>query len=111
MGYFSDGLIWLLIAFFVLGGFANLVGPQGIRDGYIRWGYPIWLRFVVGILEIASAALMATVPCRLGGLVLGALIMVAAAATVIYHREWSHAAPASIALALIVLTIVSLLAG
>ena len=58
---------------------------------------------MTGGLEIVSAALI-TLPADRGiGMVLGALIIAAAIATVLRHRELSHAAPLSMFAAVLVI--------
>jgi hypothetical protein len=95
-------LPWALAAFFTLGFVINtfmvkLVGPE-----YRRWGYPDWFHFVSGGLELAVALLLPAVATRLFGVVLGCAIMLAAIATVLYHREYRRAAPPLIVLVLLV---------
>jgi uncharacterized membrane protein YphA (DoxX/SURF4 family) len=93
---------WLLVMFFILGGVANIVGPRSIRDSYTRWGFPPWFRFITGLLELASALMIALPHLQRPGLLLGAAVMAAAAATLIHHREWRHLPPAAIVIVIIV---------
>jgi hypothetical protein len=92
---------WALAAFFTLGGVINLLAPGSTAAEYKRWGYPDWFHFVTGGLELATAALLAWAATRLWGAGLGGAIMVAAAATVIYHGEHVRAAPPIVALVLL----------
>lgn len=48
---------------------------------------------MTGALEMADAALLALPGSRGAGLILGAIIVAAAVATVLRHRELSHLAP------------------
>jgi hypothetical protein len=98
-------LAWALAAFFLVGFFINTFAVKLVGPDYKRWGYPDWFHFVNGVLELAVAALMATAPTRPYGLLLGACIMAAAIATVVYHREYHRGVPA-----LIVLTLMSIVA-
>jgi DoxX-like family len=88
-----QALVWGLAAFFVVGFVVNtfavgLVGPE-----YRRWGYPDWFHFVSGGLELLVALLLPAMATRLFGVALGSTIMLAAIATVVWHREYRRAAP------------------
>lgn len=84
---------WLLAAAFFGAGVFNALGTQRTRNDFLRWGYPAWWGLVTGGLEIGAAVLIAVPACRLAGLTLGALIIVAAVVTVLRHRDVSHLAP------------------
>ena len=96
----------LVLAFFGAGAF-NMVGNAKIKDDFARWGYPRWWRHVTGGLEIVSAAMIALPASRSAGLVLGALIIAGAFATILRRREPSHLPPLSLFAALLVLTAVT----
>lgn len=81
---------------FVASGIANLIGPAGMRAGFARWGYPDYWHLVNGFLLLAAGVMAVLAPTRLLGLVLGALICVAALATLIRHREISQTLPSII---------------
>lgn len=93
-------LLWLLVAFFALTGPINLRGSKPIIDDFVRWGYPSWFHIVTGILEIATAVLLAFPATRVLGAGLGCCVMLAAAGTVIFHGEYAHAIPAIVVLIL-----------
>jgi peptidoglycan/LPS O-acetylase OafA/YrhL len=82
---------WILAAFFVVGGMANIVGPQAILDDYRRWGFPGWFHYVTGGMELLTALFLVRNGTRWIGAALGALVMAAAAATLLLHGEWGHA--------------------
>lgn len=84
-------LTWLLAAFFIIGGVANILAPGPIRAEFLRWGFPDWFHFLVGALELAAAAMLIIPGWRTGGLLLAAATMASAVAVVLYHREYSHA--------------------
>lgn len=84
-------LRFLVIAFFLLGGIGNLVGVANVADEFARWGYPRWFHYVAGTLELATAVLLAVRSSRLWGVLLGAALMTAAAATLLWHAEYAHA--------------------
>jgi hypothetical protein len=57
---------------------------------------------VTAFLELLTCVLIALPQFRLYGMLLGAVILLAALLTLVVHREWSHMAPAIIMLALMV---------
>lgn len=92
---------WLLVLGFFGAGLFNMIGTASTRADFVRWGYPSWWCRVAGALEMAIAFLIALPAGRMAGLVLGAAIVVAAAATVIRRRELSHLIPLGVFVALI----------
>jgi putative oxidoreductase len=48
----------LLAVLFVVTGAPKLLGAEGWVRHFARWGYPDWLRLVIGSLEVAAAALL-----------------------------------------------------
>ena len=97
-------LSWLLAAFFMVNGAINVVGPQGMRDGFKRWGYPPWFHLFNGVLQLATGVLIAYAPTRLAGLGLGALVCLAVFATLIRHREAAHLLPGAVLFGVILVT-------
>lgn len=95
----SVGLGWLLVAFFAVTGLVNIAGSPGIRAGFVRWGYPAGMHFVTGALELIAAVLMALPSLRVAGVGLALIIMVAALATVVRCREFTHAVPPALTIA------------
>lgn len=88
------GPIVLLPALAFLGaGLFNARGTRATREDFVRWGYPPWWCRVAGALEIAAAGLIALPAGRGFGLALGALVLAAAAATVLTRRAFGHLAP------------------
>ena len=96
-------LAWLLSLAFLGVGVVNAAGSTGIKDDFVRWGYPRWWNLVTGALEVLAAALIAMPAARVAGLVLGVAICVAAIATVVRYKDYGHVAP------IIVLTALSAL--
>jgi hypothetical protein len=86
-------LTWALAAFFLLAFFINTFAVKLVGPEYRRWGYPDWFHFVSGSMDLAVALLLPMAMTRLFGVTLGCGIMLAAMATVIYHREYHRAAP------------------
>jgi len=84
----TDYLTWFLVAFFIIGTRTNGLGPQKIRESYAAWGYPAWFRFVTAALEALVAALLLFPLSQPFGIVLGVMIMLAAAATLIRAKDY-----------------------
>ncbi|OOY28421.1 hypothetical protein BMI90_07025 [Thioclava sp. L04-15] len=94
----KSSLTWLLVVFFVFGGLGNIFISNEQAASYIRWGYPGWFHYLTAALEISTAGLISTRKFRNLGFALGGSIMIAAAATTLFHREYIHAAPSITAL-------------
>jgi hypothetical protein len=88
-----QGLTGALSAFFALGFVINTLAVKKVGPEYERWGYPDWFHFVSGGLELLVALLLPAAVTRPFGIMLGSAIMLAAVATVIYHREYPRAVP------------------
>ena len=87
------GVTGALSAFFALGFAINTFAVRKVGPEYERWGYPDWFHYVSGGLELLVALLLQATVTRPFGIVLGGAIMLAAIATVIYHREHPRAVP------------------
>ncbi|PWC14558.1 DoxX family protein [Brenneria corticis] len=98
-------LAYALVAFFVVGGIGNIIAPQPIADDYARWGYPHWFHLVTGFFELVAAILIVRKASRLVGSIIAIGIMFSAAATVIYHGEYTHAIAPLIVLTLLILSV------
>src|ERR1700761_3628164 len=85
--------ITLLVAAFASAGVFNAIATPTTRSNFIRWGYPAWWCRLTGGLEISAAILVAMPATRVAGLILCAVILAAAALTILRHREFSHLAP------------------
>jgi len=94
-------LSWALAAFFVLGFFINTFAVKKVGPEYRRWGYPDWFHFVSGGLDLIVALLLPAASTRPYGVALGCSIMLAAIATVVFHREYRRALPPSIVFTLL----------
>ncbi|WP_131196827.1 DoxX family protein [Lichenihabitans psoromatis] len=88
--------LWLLVAAFFGAGVFNAIGTPGTQSDFARWGYPRWWNRLTGGLEMIVAVLIAVPGSRDVGLVLGAIIVVAAVLTVLRHRDFSHLLPLSV---------------
>lgn len=83
------GLTLLLGVFFLVAGGTKLAAPESQSASFLRWGYPGWFLYMVGLVE-AAGAIGLLVP-RLAGLsaVLLGGTMVGAALTHLLHGELS----------------------
>ena len=84
-------VLWILTLMLVLvcirSGFLKLTGNVfWIRD-FHRWNYPDWFRIVVGVAELASAALLLIPRVAALGAGLFAIVMVGAIYTHATHNE------------------------
>jgi uncharacterized membrane protein YphA (DoxX/SURF4 family) len=77
----------LLAVFFTMMGLPKLLGSGGWAGRFATWGYPPSFVILVGVAELAGAA-MVLIPrlATLGGALL-AIIMLGAAATHLLHGE------------------------
>lgn len=87
---------WTLVLGFAGAGLLNALAPATQQESFIRWGYPRWWCRVTGILELATAVLIAVPASRTAGMVMAAIILAAATVTVVRHREYSHLIPIGI---------------
>src|SRR5262249_15735928 len=85
--------IRLLAAAFASAGLFNAIATSTNRSNFVRWGDPAWGCRVTGGLGISAAIRVAMPATRAAGLVLCAVILAAAALTVLRHREFSHLVP------------------
>lgn len=64
-------LCWLLALFMIVNAVVNAIGPKPMRDGFARWGFPWWWRFVNAAVLLFSGLLMLFEATRVWGLLLG----------------------------------------
>ena len=93
--------VWSLVAGFFGAGLFNAIGTPATQSGFVRWGYPPWWCRLTGALELVCAVLIAVPAGRGAGLLLGAVIVAAAALTVLRQREFPHLAPLGVFVALL----------
>ena len=103
-------LAWLLVLAFLGAGIVNAAGSAAVKNDFVRWGYPLWWNLVTGGLEVLVAVLIAIPAARVAGLGLGAVICVAAVATVLRCKDYSHLAPGAALTVLLALNL-ALLVG
>ena len=86
-------LTWLLVAALAGAGLVNAAGSASTRKKFVHWGYPARWCWVTGATEILVALLVLWPLARPTGLLLVSLVIVAATATVVRHRDLAHLAP------------------
>jgi putative oxidoreductase len=81
-------LSWVLAAVFVLSGGAKLMGLEFEIEAFMRWGFPLWFMYAVGVIELLGG--LALLVPRLASLAAAALgaFMGGPALTHIVHGEW-----------------------
>lgn len=87
-----------MAVYFAVSALISFFPPEAIRSDYKRWGYPDGFHLVTAALLAISAALLLTPAAAVYGALLASLVMAAALATVLYHREYLHAIPSAITL-------------
>ena len=68
-------LRWLLALFFSIGAAINAWAPTPIREEFARLGFSGWFHWLVALLEVAAAAIIAWPLLRLYGFFLGVAVM------------------------------------
>ena len=89
----ASAMAWLLAFAFAGAGLFNAIGGAVVQTQFLRWGYPAWWNFITAALEMLSAALIVLPETRIWGLALGAIVLIAAIATVTWRREYMHLPP------------------
>ena len=89
----ASAIAWLLALAFTGAGLFNAIGGEVVQAQFLRWGYPAWWNFITAALEMLSAALIVPPETRIWGLALGAMVLIAAIATVTWRREYMHLPP------------------
>jgi membrane protein HdeD len=93
---------WLPIALGIVmigAGAVNFVGPRSVRDSFARWGFPAGFHRVTGGLEAMAGLLLLIPTASRAGAIGSVVILLAAAITLIRHREWGHLPGAGVLIA------------
>tara|TARA_R110000772_G_scaffold73034_13_gene159059 strand:+ start:612 stop:941 length:330 start_codon:yes stop_codon:yes gene_type:complete len=91
----------------VLGFVMNCFSKKAVEE-FERLGYPSWFRHVTGVLEAIVAVAIFIPDWEIPGLVLGAIIMLAAVISLARFKEWLHGLPAFLIFILSVILIIQL---
>lgn len=88
-------LPFVLALVFFASGAAKLASLEFEIVAFERWGYPLWFMYLVGVIEVAGAALL--LPARTRTLASAGLaaFMIGAVGTHVIHGEWGMLAIAS----------------
>jgi hypothetical protein len=89
----ASAIAWLLAFAFAGAALFNALGGAAVQAQFLRWGYPAWWNFITAALEMLSAALIVLPETRIWGLALGAMVLIAAIATLMWRREYRHLPP------------------
>ena len=93
----------LLALVFLAAGGSKLVAPEGQAESFVRWGYPPWFMYVVGIMEVIGAILVLVARVRFIGAVLLGGIMVGA-----FFTHWQAGENGAIPVPLFLLTLITI---
>lgn len=81
-------VLWILAALvilvFVRAGWAKLDDSSGWARAFAAWGYPVWFRIAIGVLEIGGALLLVWPRTAAYGAALIAVIMLGGMATHVF---------------------------
>jgi putative oxidoreductase len=92
----------LLAALFLRAGIPKLMDAQGWVRHFVAWGYPDWLRLVVGAVEVVSAVLLLIPKLAIAG-ACGIMLVMAGATYTHLFRASGEAARGIFTLALLLL--------
>ena len=84
------GLPIALGAVMIGAGVVNFAGSDSVRNSFMRWGSPHGFHRVTGGLEAATGSLLLIPATSRVGAIGSAVILLAAVATLIRHRDWGH---------------------
>jgi uncharacterized membrane protein YphA (DoxX/SURF4 family) len=74
----------------IANGGVTFAGPSLVRENFACWGYPAGFHRVTGGLEVVAGLLLVIPVTSRAGAIGSAMIMLAAVATLIRHRDWGH---------------------
>lgn len=82
---------WVCLVFLVLvyagSGVAEILTWRKSVEQYEKWGYPSWWALFTPCLKVVAGVLLLVPLLRLWGVLLCACVAIAAAATILYHKE------------------------
>ena len=90
----TTGLVWLATAYlaiiFARAGIQKFSSNSGWAHAFEVWGFPVWFRILVGILELAGAALVLIPRTAAYGAATIIVVMLGAVGTHVVHAEGIH---------------------
>lgn len=84
-------VVALLVYNFVASGALKVFGYRVMAELFRRWGYPDWIRILLGGVELLAAALLLWIPTRRFGNQVMVAVMGGAIATLLSHNELPEA--------------------
>lgn len=79
---------------FLAAGAAKFSGVEQIVQNFIRWGYPVWFRYLVGVAEIVAGVAILVPRTRFYGAALATGLMVGGLGTHLRFGEVAESVPA-----------------
>jgi uncharacterized membrane protein YphA (DoxX/SURF4 family) len=86
----------LLGVVFLIAGAGKFAGGQAGVEAFAKWGYPVWLLWFTGAVELAAGILILIPKTRFYGAALAAGTMVGAALTHARAAEYSQMPPSMV---------------
>jgi hypothetical protein len=83
----------LLTGLFAVSGLLHLAGPQFLRLGYRRWGFPGNAHRVVGVLEILAALFLSNSVTRIWGVIVAGFIIFFATVALLNRGKYIYSVP------------------
>ena len=86
--YARHFLAFLLAMLFAMTAGMKLLAVPIQVERFEFWGYPIWLMYIIGILELIAAALLILTPTRILGAGLSLSVLIGILFTHMHHEQW-----------------------
>ena len=86
--YARHFLAFLLAMLFAMTAGMKLLAVPIQVERFELWGYPIWLMYIIGILDLIAAALLILTPTRILGAGLSLSVLIGVLCTHIHHAQW-----------------------
>lgn len=86
-------IAYTLSAVFGVVGIVQLAGIDAINRTYLRWGYPLWIVRLTGVVELLAAVLLAVPATRPVGIGLAAGVNFVVVVLLLKNRAYFLAAP------------------
>jgi uncharacterized membrane protein YphA (DoxX/SURF4 family) len=83
--------LWLA-SLYVRMGWEKLAGHELWTDAPAQWGYPAWLRLLVGAIEVAGGFALVVPPVASFGALALSLVMAGAWGTLAHENRWTELA-------------------
>jgi uncharacterized membrane protein YphA (DoxX/SURF4 family) len=93
---------YVLAAIFVCAGLVKLWNAQMVAEQFAAWNYPPSFLYLVGCVEVLAGLLLITASARAVGAVLLGILMIGAAATHFLAQQWGAIAVPVVVLAVLV---------